>query len=43
MRNEMCLRLAEVGLDVERAHHAVCTAGQQEITCRFGSLWQVIS
>ena len=38
MRDEMSLRLAEVGLEVERAHHEVGTAGQQEINYRFSSL-----
>src|ERR1035437_5424767 len=40
MRDEMCLKLAEVGLSVERSHHEVGTAGQQEINYRFGSLLQ---
>jgi len=40
MRDQMCLKLAEVGLTVERSHHEVGTAGQQEINYRFGSLLQ---
>ncbi|MFC7876229.1 type I glutamate--ammonia ligase [Isoptericola sp. NPDC057391] len=38
LRDEMCAVLAEVGLDVERAHHEVGTAGQQEINYRFNTL-----
>jgi len=38
LRDEMCAALAEVGLDVERAHHEVGTAGQQEINYRFNTL-----
>jgi glutamine synthetase len=38
IRDEMSLRLADVGLEVERAHHEVGTAGQQEINYRFSSL-----
>ncbi|WP_156250446.1 type I glutamate--ammonia ligase [Pseudactinotalea terrae] len=38
LRDEMCKKLAEIGLDVERAHHEVGTAGQQEINYRFNSL-----
>ncbi|MCL2788007.1 MAG: type I glutamate--ammonia ligase, partial [Micrococcales bacterium] len=38
LRDEMCARLASVGLEVERAHHEVGTAGQQEINYRFSSL-----
>jgi glutamine synthetase len=37
-RDEICARLAEVGLEVERAHHEVGTAGQQEINYRFSTL-----
>jgi glutamine synthetase len=40
MRDQMCLKLAEVGLNVERSHHEVGTAGQQEINYRFSSLLQ---
>src|SRR6185295_13892354 len=35
MRDKMCLNLEEVGLTVERSHHEVGTAGQQEINYRF--------
>jgi glutamine synthetase len=38
IRDEMTLTLNEVGLSVERAHHEVGTAGQQEINYRFNSL-----
>ncbi|WP_029253624.1 type I glutamate--ammonia ligase [Paraoerskovia marina] len=38
LRDEMCAQLEEVGLSVERAHHEVGTAGQQEINYRFSTL-----
>ncbi len=38
MRDRMCLDLAMVGIDVERSHHEVGTAGQQEINYRFNTL-----
>ena len=38
LRDEMCAVLAQVGLDVERAHHEVGTAGQQEINYKFNTL-----
>ncbi len=38
LRDQMCLRLAEVGLEVERSHHEVGTAGQAEINYRFDEL-----
>ncbi|BDZ43284.1 glutamine synthetase [Paraoerskovia sediminicola] len=38
LRDEMCAVLGQVGLDVERAHHEVGTAGQQEINYRFNTL-----
>lgn len=38
LRDEMCAVLGEVGLSVERAHHEVGTAGQQEINYRFNTL-----
>ncbi|PFG32879.1 type I glutamate--ammonia ligase [Sanguibacter antarcticus] len=38
LRDEMCAVLTDVGLDVERAHHEVGTAGQQEINYRFNTL-----
>jgi glutamine synthetase len=34
----MCANLAGVGLELERAHHEVGTAGQQEINYRFDTL-----
>ncbi len=40
LRDAMCVSLDQVGLDVERAHHEVGTAGQQEINYRFASLLQ---
>jgi glutamine synthetase len=38
LRDEMVTVLQQVGLDVERAHHEVGTAGQQEINYRFSTL-----
>jgi glutamine synthetase len=38
LRDQMSLALAGVGLEVERAHHEVGTAGQQEINYRFSTL-----
>ncbi len=38
LRNEMCLELAKVGIEVERQHHEVATGGQAEIDFRFQSL-----
>ncbi|MFV0286586.1 MAG: type I glutamate--ammonia ligase, partial [Demequina sp.] len=38
LRDEMCTVLGEVGLDLERAHHEVGTAGQQEVNYRFNTL-----
>ncbi|MFK5633830.1 MULTISPECIES: type I glutamate--ammonia ligase [unclassified Ornithinimicrobium] len=38
IRDRMCLELDSVGLDVERSHHEVGTAGQQEINYRFNTL-----
>ncbi|GAA5161812.1 type I glutamate--ammonia ligase [Ornithinimicrobium tianjinense] len=38
IRDQMCLDLKMVGLDVERSHHEVGTAGQQEINYRFNTL-----
>lgn len=40
LRDEMSLELAKVGLEVERAHHEVGTAGQAEINYKFGTLQQ---
>ncbi|WP_220181598.1 type I glutamate--ammonia ligase [Dermatophilus congolensis] len=38
MRDEMSKVMAQVGLEVERAHHEVGTAGQQEINYKFSTL-----
>ncbi|MFX0537334.1 type I glutamate--ammonia ligase [Ornithinimicrobium sp. Y1847] len=38
IRDQMCLDLKTVGLEVERSHHEVGTAGQQEINYRFNTL-----
>ena len=38
LRDAMVIALGEVGLSVERAHHEVGTAGQQEINYRFDTL-----
>ena len=38
IRDDMVTNLAEVGLEVERAHHEVGTAGQQEINYKFSTL-----
>src|SRR5207237_7028364 len=38
LRDQMSLRLADVGITVERAHHEVGTAGQAEINYRFNTL-----
>lgn len=38
MRDDMSNRLAQVGLNVERAHHEVGTGGQQEINYEFNTL-----
>ena len=40
LRDEICRVLDETGLEVERAHHEVGTAGQQEINYRFSTLQQ---
>ena len=40
LRDEICAVLEETGLQVERAHHEVGTAGQQEINYRFNTLQQ---
>ena len=37
-RDKICLALKEVGLSVERSHHEVGTAGQQEINYKFNTL-----
>jgi glutamine synthetase len=38
IRTEMCLVMEQVGLQVERQHHEVATAGQAEIDFRFDTL-----
>ncbi|GMA31508.1 type I glutamate--ammonia ligase [Litorihabitans aurantiacus] len=38
LRDEMVTLLQQVGLEVERAHHEVGTAGQQEINYKFNTL-----
>ncbi len=38
LRDAMCQVLDRVGLEVERAHHEVATAGQQEINYKFNTL-----
>ena len=38
LRDDICLKLAEVGLQVERSHHEVGTAGQNEINYRFDTM-----
>ncbi|MDP9416533.1 MAG: type I glutamate--ammonia ligase [Actinomycetota bacterium] len=38
LRDVMCQQLAAVGLEVERSHHEVGTAGQAEINYRFNTL-----
>ena len=38
LRDEMVLNMEKVGLNVERAHHEVGTAGQQEINYTFSTL-----
>lgn len=40
LRDDICAYLNEVGLEVERAHHEVGTAGQQEVNYRFNTLLQ---
>ncbi len=41
LRNEMCLELAKVGIEVERQHHEVATGGQAEIDIRFAPLTEM--
>ncbi len=38
IRTEMCLVMEAVGIQIERQHHEVATAGQAEIDMRFDSL-----
>jgi glutamine synthetase len=41
LRAEMCNVMAQVGIDVERQHHEVATAGQAEIDIRFAPLTKI--
>ena len=38
LRDKICLNMKEVGLTVERSHHEVGSAGQQEINYKFNTL-----
>ncbi len=38
IRSEMCMVMEQVGIQVERQHHEVATAGQAEIDMRFDTL-----
>ncbi|OGP31385.1 MAG: type I glutamate--ammonia ligase [Deltaproteobacteria bacterium GWC2_42_11] len=38
IRTEMCLVMEQVGIQIEKQHHEVATAGQAEIDMRFDSL-----
>jgi glutamine synthetase len=38
LRDEMCKELMNVGLEIERSHHEVGTAGQSEINYKFDTL-----
>ncbi|MBA4085589.1 type I glutamate--ammonia ligase [Janibacter terrae] len=40
LRDQICLRMKDVGLEVERSHHEVGSAGQQEINYKFNTLLQ---
>ena len=40
LRDQICLQLADAGLEVERSHHEVGTAGQCEINYRFNTMVQ---
>ena len=41
LRAEMCTVMAQVGIEIERQHHEVATAGQAEIDMRFASLTKI--
>ncbi|HEY4684857.1 MAG TPA: glutamine synthetase beta-grasp domain-containing protein, partial [Dehalococcoidia bacterium] len=38
LRSEMIIKMAEIGIPVEKQHHEVATAGQAEIDFRYGTL-----
>lgn len=38
LRDDICLKLADAGLQIERSHHEVGTAGQAEINYRFDTM-----
>ena len=38
IRDDICLKLAEIGLEVERSHHEVASAGQNEINYKFNTM-----
>lgn len=38
LRDKMCLKLADAGFALERAHHEVGTGGQQEINYKFNTM-----
>ncbi|GAB2515622.1 type I glutamate--ammonia ligase [Paramicrobacterium agarici] len=38
LRDDICLKLTDVGLELERSHHEVGTAGQGEINYRFDTM-----
>lgn len=41
LRTEICLELEKLGIQVERQHHEVASAGQAEINFRFDSILEV--
>ncbi len=41
MRTEICLELEKIGIEVERQHHEVATAGQGEINFKYDSMLEV--
>ncbi len=41
LRTEICLELEKIGIQVERQHHEVATAGQGEINIRFGTMVEI--